>query len=94
MTALAQKIPALAEAAAKLVDAMTAKQQVNAAEKVMERVVEVLAGLSKDKIIDKDTLLSAINGITVDKDFTMLRGQKKSVTIRLGHTQTKKSNSL
>ena len=82
--ALAEKAAALTEAGAKLIDALTAKQQTNAAEKVMEKVVEALASLTKDQIIDKDTLLSAINGLSVDKDLTSLTGRKKSVTIKLG----------
>jgi len=89
---MAQKIPAIVEAMAKFIDALTAKQQVNAAEKVLEKVVETLARLSKDQVIDKDVLLSAINGLSVDKNLTLLRGQKKSVTIRLGHSQAKESS--
>lgn len=85
---MAQKMSAIVEAAAKLVDALTAKQQANAAEKVMEKVVEALAGLSKDRIIDKDTLLSAINGLSVDKEFTFIRGKKKFVRIKLGTEET------
>lgn len=92
---MAQEIPAtIAEVAAKLIDALTAKQQANAAEKVMEKVVEALAGLAKEQVIDKDTLLSIINGLSVDKDLTLIRGQKKSVTIRLGGTLAKQSSSL
>lgn len=90
---MAEKIPAIVEAAAKLVDALTAKQQANAAEKVMEKVVEALAGLTKDQVIDKETLLSKINGLSVDKDLTLIRGRKKSVTIRLGDTRAKQSSS-
>ena len=81
---MVEKAAALTEAAAKLVNALTAKQQTNAAEKVMEKVVEALAGLTKDQVIDKDTLLSTINGLSVDKNLTLLTGRKKSVTIKLG----------
>jgi len=90
---LAQEIPAIAEVAAKLIDALTAKQQANAAEEVMKKVVEALTGLAKDQVIDKDTLLSTINGLSIDKDFTLIRGQKKSVTIKLGGTRAKQSSS-
>ena len=90
---MAEKIPAIVEAAAKLVDALTAKQQANAAEKVMEKVVEALADLTKGQVIDMETLLSTINGLSVDKDFTLVRGHKKSVTIKLGDTQAKHSSS-
>ena len=90
---MVQKAAALAEAAAKLIDALTAKQQANAAEKVMEKVVEALADLTKGEVIDKDTLLSTINGLSVDKDFTLIRGHKRSVTIKLGDTKAKHSSS-
>ena len=81
---MVEKMPSIVDAAAKFVKALTAKQQTNAAEKVMEKVVEALVGLGKDKVIAKDTLLSAVDGLAVDKQFTLLRGQKKKVTISLG----------
>lgn len=81
---MAEKAAVLVEAGAKLIDALTAKQQANAAEKVMEKVVEALADLSKGQVVDRDTLLSTINGLSVEKDFTLIRGQKKSITIKLG----------
>lgn len=84
---MAEYLPALVEVASKLVDTSTAKQQVNAGEKVMEKVIEALASLGKGRVINKDTLLSAIDGLCVNKEFTLLRGQTKSVTIRFGTTR-------
>lgn len=84
MTTLTEKISVMVEAVAKLINNLTVKQQTNAAEKVLEKVVEELAGLGKNKTIDNDVLLSAINGLTVEKNFTLLRGQKQKVTIKLG----------
>lgn len=80
---LVEKAPIIIDAAAKLIDAITAKNQANAAETVMEKIIEVLGGLTKDQIIDPDILLSNLHGLSIDKDFT-LRGKKKSIKIQLG----------
>lgn len=83
-------LPTVLESASKLIDSATAKNQVNAAEKVLEKVIEKLSFLTKEGKIDQNMLLSILNGLRVDKDFTLARGQKKSIIVKLGDYTEKK----
>jgi hypothetical protein len=90
---LSEKIKVITEVATKLIDALSAKQQANVAEKVLEKIVEELTSLCKDQIIDKETLLSVINGLSVNKDLTLLMGRKKSVKIKFENAKPRCSYS-
>jgi len=77
-------IPPSIELAARLIDATTTEQQVNAAGKVLDKILENLTELAKDALIDIETLLKILNGLSVNKNFSKWRGNLKSLEIRLG----------
>ena len=74
----------LLEAGSKLISSATAGNQANSVEKVMETIISELVELTKAEEIDVDTLFKLLNGLSVDKDYTFPRGQKRSVKIKFG----------
>lgn len=81
---LAKHAPEILEAASKIFSSMTADNQANTVEKVMEALMVQMFNLANQGKIDADTLLKYLEGMKVDKDYTTFRGKKKSVSITFG----------